>query len=270
MVFLDRCPKNNGYSRQSGKDMWSARDTSGDPTMAEPQSHIPTDVYLGFLGRTIDIHWNYHAILMFFIWIVLVPICITVMRYHKPPPSEKGIQRDVSLWHREWWFFSVHKFGLLFAMFLAIGGAGFALMVSGGFSGTVHAYFGLFTVLMGVGQIISSQFRGTRGGKYREGADINDPATWQGDQYNHTKKRRFFEACHKTAGYFTLLCAVGAVGSGFMQYEMPILTGLLFVLFLAGLAAWVVYEFKGRRYDGYRVAHGYGLEHPYNKEREFL
>ena len=55
-----------------------------------------------------------------------------------------------------------------------------------------------------------------------------------------------------------------------MQYEMPILTGLLFVLFLAGLAAWVVYEFKGRRYDGYRVAHGYGLEHPYNKEREIL
>ena len=25
-----------------------------------------------------------------------------------------------------------------------------------------------------------------------------------------------------------------------------------------------------RAYDGYRVAHGYGLEHPYNKEREFL
>lgn len=238
--------------------------------MREPLSHIPTEVYVAVLDRTIEIHWNYHAILMFFIWIVLVPACITVMRFHKPPPSEKGIQRDVNLWHREWWFFSVHKYGLLFAMFLAIGGTGVALMVSGGFSGSVHACFGMLTLVMGLGQVISSQFRGTRGGKYRVGADLNDPDTWRGDQYDHTKKRRRFEAYHKTAGYFTLFCAVGAVGSGLMQFYMPVLTGLLFVSFLAGLAAWITYEFKGRSHDGYRVAHGYGLEHPYNKEREFL
>lgn len=238
--------------------------------MPETFSHIPTEFYVGFLGRSIEIHWNYHAMLMFFIWIVLVPVCITVMRYHKPPPSEKGIQRDVSLWHREWWFFSVHRLGLIFAMVLAVGATGVALIVSGGFSGSVHACFGMLTVVMGVGQIISSQFRGTRGGKYRVGADLNDPATWQGDQYNHSKKRRMFEAYHKTAGCFTLFCALGAVGSGLMQFYMPVLTGLLFVLLLAGLAAWITYELKGRRHDGYRVAHGYGLEHPYNKEREFL
>lgn len=27
--------------------------------MNEPVPHIPTEVYLGFLGRTIEIHWNY-------------------------------------------------------------------------------------------------------------------------------------------------------------------------------------------------------------------
>lgn len=238
--------------------------------MIENASHIPTEVYIGFLGRSIDIHWNYHAMLMFFVWIVLVPVCVTVMRFHKPPPSEKGLQRDVSLWHLEWWFFSVHKFGLFFAMFLAVGGTCVALIVSGGFSQSVHSYLGMLTVLMGGGQIVSSQMRGTRGGKYREGADINDPTTWQGDQYNHTRKRRLFEAYHKTSGYFTMLVAFGAVGSGLMQYDMPVLTWAFFVLFFVGLAAWVIYEFKGRSYDGYRVAHGYGLEHPYNKERELL
>ena len=238
--------------------------------MIEPSPEIPSEVYIGFLGRVVEVHWDYHAVLMFLVWIVLVPLCVIIMRFHKPPPSEKGILRDVSLWHREWWFFSVHKYGLFTAIFLAICGTGVALIVSGGFSGSVHAYFGGLTVLMGVGQIISSQLRGTRGGKYRDGADINDPTTWQGDQYSRTLKRRLFEAYHKTAGYFTMIFAVGAVGSGLMQYHMPILTVLFFLLCFVGLVAWMIYEFKGRAYDGYRVAHGYGLEHPYNKEREFL
>lgn len=263
LLLFDLHDLPNKYSR-------SLDQHNGKTKMGEPLSPLPTELYLGFLGRTIEFPWNYHATTMFLIWIVLVPVCITVMRFHKPSPSEKGIRRDVSLWHREWWFFSVHRIGLLIAMFLAVGAGGVALIVSGGFSGTVHSYFGTLTVVMGIGQIISSQLRGTRGGKYRIGADINDPETWKGDQYSHTKKRRRFEVYHKTSGYFTMFCAIGALASGLMQYELPILTGLLFVFLLIWLAAWVTYEFKGRAYDGYRVAHGYGLEHPYNKEREFL
>jgi hypothetical protein len=34
------------------------------------------EVYLDLLGRTITVHWNYHAILMVAVWFVLVPICI--------------------------------------------------------------------------------------------------------------------------------------------------------------------------------------------------
>jgi len=238
--------------------------------VTDGQAQIPTEFYVAFLGRSIDVHWNYHAVLMFFVWIVLVPLCITVMRFHKPPPSEKGFQRDVSLWNPEWWFFSAHKFGLLAAMLLAFGGAALAMLASGGFSGSVHAVFGILTVVMGLGQVISSRMRGTRGGKYRDGADPDDPTTWQGDQYNHTPKRRLFEAYHKTSGYFTVFCAFGAVGSGLMQYNMPVLTGVFVATCFAWLGAWVVYEYKGRAYDGYRVAHGYGLEHPYNKDRKFM
>ena len=32
----------------------------------------------------------------------------------------------------------------------------------------------------------------------------------------------------------------------------------------------VVLEYKGYRYDGYRAAHGYTMDAPFNKEREFL
>jgi hypothetical protein len=51
---------------------------------------------------------------------------------------------------------------------------------------------------------------------------------------------------------------------------MPWLAWVVFVLPFGFLAFWVLMEFLERRYDGYRAVHGYGLEHPYNKEREFL
>ncbi len=238
--------------------------------MAEKMSHIPEEVYFGLLGRTFEIHWNYHAILMVSIWVVLVPLCITIVRYGKPKPTELGLQRKVSLRHPEWWWFSAHKYGLHTAIFLSVAGALVALIVSKGFSGSIHATFGLLTILMGVIQVVAGIYRGTHGGKYYNNADPNDPETWKGDHYSRTTRRRIFEAYHKTAGYFTLFCALGAVGSGLMQYSMPLLAALVFTIPFVFLAIWVVLEFYERRYDGYRAVHGYGIEHPYNKEREFL
>ena len=55
-----------------------------------------------------------------------------------------------------------------------------------------------------------------------------------------------------------------------MQYPMPILARIVFVIPFLFLAFWVIMEFLERRYDGYRAVHGYGIEHPYNKEREYL
>jgi len=238
--------------------------------MTGSESHIPSEVYLGFLGRTIEIHWNYHAILMASIWLVLVPICITVIRYGKPRPTEFGVRSKVSFWNKEWWWFSIHKYGLYAAVLLSLCGLTVALVVSKGISGSVHSILGLLTILMGCLQAVSGMLRGTHGGKFYYSADPDDPETWQGDHYCRTTRRRIFEAYHKTAGYFALLFAIGAVGSGLMQYPMPVLSALLLCLPFAFLAAWVILEFKERRYDGYKAVHGYGLEHPYNKEREFL
>ena len=238
--------------------------------MTEKMSHIPEEVYLGFLGRTIEIHWENHAVLMVTIWVVLVPLCITVIRYGKPKPTEFGIQTKIRITNLKWWWYSFHKYGLFLAIFLSLVGAAVALVVSGGFSGTVHAMFGVLTVVMGCLQVISAMLRGTHGGKYYNNADLEDPSTWRGDHYDRTTRRRIFEAYHKTTGYFTAFCALGAVGSGLMQFPMPILTWMVFIVSFVFLAIWIYLEFLERRYDGYRAVHGYGMEHPYNKERELL
>jgi hypothetical protein len=232
--------------------------------------HIPTEVYIGFLGRSIEVHWNYHALLMFSVWMVLVPFCIIAIRFFKPKPSQYGITTKIRLGNIRWWWFSVHKYGLFTAVGLSLGGAAVALVASGGFSGSVHSMFGSMTILMGCLQVVSALFRGTHGGKYYNNAKPDDPSTWRGDHYDYTLRRRMFEAYHRSSGYFTSFFALGAVGSGLMQYPFPVLRDFAFVVPILFLLAWIVLEFMGRRHDGYRAVFGFGLEHPHNEARKEL
>lgn len=238
--------------------------------MNEGQSHIPKEVYVDFLGATIPIHWDYHAILMVTIWIVLVPICIITIRFGKPKPTLNGIRPQVKLTNIVWWWFSVHKFGLYVAVALSLIGLAVALAASRGFSGSVHSMFGITTIALGCLQVISGLLRGTHGGRNYHLADPDDPSTWRGDHYDMTPRRRKFEAYHTTAGYFAGFAATGAVASGLMQYPMPVLTAVILAIALFALVLCIVLEYKGLRYDGYRAAHGYNPEHPYNKARKEL
>jgi hypothetical protein len=238
--------------------------------MSKEATHIPTEVYLDFLGETINIHWDYHAIVMVSIWFILVPICIISIRFGKPKPKPHGITEAVKLTNPVWWWFSVHKYGLYLAVGLSLAALGVAMVVSSGFSGSVHSIFGITTVMLGCLQVISGWLRGKHGGRYYYTADPNDPDTWRGDHYDMTPRRQKFEAYHKTAGYFAGFFAVGAVASGLMQFPMPILTGVILFagLFILGLC--IVLEYKGLRYDGYRAAHGNDPDHPYNLARKDL
>jgi hypothetical protein len=238
--------------------------------MYEIQPHIPTEVYLDFLGRTIPIHWDYHAIFMVSIWFVLVPLCIVTIRFGKPKPTLNGIREEVRLTNIVWWWFSVHKFGLMLAVGLSLVGLAVALTASHGFSGSLHSIFGLTTITLGCLQVVSGWFRGKHGGRNYFKAVPDDPSTWRGDHYDMTPRRRKFEAYHKTAGYFLYIFATGALASGLMQYPMPVLAGVILTTTIVVFVGSVLLEYKGFRYDGYRAAHGYNLEHPFNKEREHL
>jgi hypothetical protein len=237
-----------------------------DPT----PPHIPTEIYLGLLGRTIPVHWNYHAIFMLVIWFVLVPLCIVTIRFGKPRPRPHGIREEIRLTNAAWWWFSLHKYGLYLAIALSLAGAAVALTVSGGFSGSLHSMFGLSAIALGCLQVVSAWLRGKHGGRYYFKADPNDPATWRGDHYDMTPRRRRFEAYHKTAGYFAACFALGAVASGLMQFPIPALAILIPVWILAILILCVVLEYKGLRHDGYRAAFGNDPDHPYNRARKDL
>ena len=232
--------------------------------------HIPAEVHFDFFGLTIPIHWDYHAILMVAIWLVLVPLCILTIRFGKPKPTLNGIREKVSIKNIVWWWFNVHKYGLFLAVGLSLAGLAVAMIASKGFSGSLHSIFGITTIILGCLQVVSGWLRGKHGGRNYYTAVPDDPATWRGDHYDMTPRRRKFEAYHKTAGYFAGFFAVGAVASGLMQYPMPGLLGFILVAALVIFVLCVVLEYKGLRYDGYRAAHGYNPEHPYNQERKEL
>ena len=238
--------------------------------MSAMQPHIPTEYHLDLLGLTIPVRWDYHAILMVSIWFVLVPFCILVIRFGKPKPTKTGLHRKVSIWHAEWWWLSIHKYGLILLISLALAGEVVAIVVSHGFSGSLHSFFGITTVVLGCLQIMGGWLRGNHGGKNYFTADPNDPKTWFGDHYNMTTRRRIFEAYHKTAGYFVFFFAAGAVITGVIQYPMPWVLEFIIAMVLIAFVVATVLEYKGYRYDGYRAAHGYTMDAPFNKEREFL
>jgi hypothetical protein len=205
---------------------------------------------------------------MVFVWMFLVPLFILIIRFGKPRPTPTGLHRKVAIYHKEWWWFSSHKYGLATAMVLSVLGAIIALTVSKGFSGTVHAVFGILAVTLGVIQVVAGALRGKHGGKNYYSAKPDDPATWFGDHYNMTTRRRVFEAWHKNAGYFAGFCALAAVATGLMQYPLPWLLGIIVFLLLAVLCTAAVLDYKGLKYDGYRAAHGTDPEAPFNKERK--
>ncbi|WP_170765762.1 cytochrome b561 domain-containing protein [Ruegeria lacuscaerulensis] len=228
---------------------------------------IPTQGYLPFLSEPIQIHWENHALLMFGIWFVMVPLSVMLLRFGKIKPRTYGIPRGTHKWAWPEFPWSLHK-NLLYAMIvLAVAGVGFAMVLTGGFSGTLHAWFGIATVLLGVLQGTSAWFRGSHGGRKDPGADPEDRATWGGDHFDMRPQRWWFEAYHKTAGYFALFCAGGAVATGLSQFWLPGIALAFAVIVVAVLALAVLLQGLGLKHDTYQSVYGSHPDHPYNQRR---
>ncbi len=224
---------------------------------------IPSDFTIPLLGIQVEAHWSLHAWLMFSLWFVLAPVSILAMRYLKPKPREYGVPNAGS------YFFSrMHFLGLQATVVLSLLGGALAFLVSRGFSGSLHACFGVATILFGTLQIISAWMRGTHGGKYGHDANPDDPSTWGGDHYDMTPRRIWFEAYHKASGYFTLAMAFGAIATGLAQYWVGSIALAGVVLFFGYGVIVVVAEGKGMRFDTYRAVYGTHPDHPGNQRRD--
>jgi hypothetical protein len=228
---------------------------------------IPTHVHLAFLERTIEIHWDRHALLMVIAWFVLVPTALIAARFFKPEPQPYGIARDTSRFDRRLLWWTIHWTVLYTAIGLSLAGAALAFVVSQGFSGTPHAVLGLATVVMGALQVVSAWLRGSHGGRNGAHSDPMDSSTWHGDHYDMTPRRRWFEAYHKTSGYVTLSMALAATATGLAQHWVGSAASVAGGAVLLGVLAAIVLEAAGLRQDTYRSVYGNHPEHPFNKAR---
>lgn len=228
---------------------------------------IPTHVHLAFLGRTIEVHWDNHALLMTTVWFVLVPLAILAVRFFKPAPTPYGIDRGTGRFDPRLLWWTIHWTVLYAAMGLSLAGAVIALVVSQGFSGSLHAVAGLATVVAGALQIVSAWLRGSHGGRNGAFSDPLQPSTWHGDHYDMTPRRRWFEAYHKTTGHVTLALALAAATTGLMQYWVASAAAVMAAGVAACLACAVVFEARGLRQDTYRSVYGNHPDHPFNKAR---
>lgn len=238
--------------------------------MTEPKLvtiKIPTEVHLGFLNRTIEIHWDNHALLMTFAWFVLVPVAILAIRYFKPLPTAYGIARGTGRFDRRLLWWTIHWALLYAAIGLSLASTVIALVVSQGFSGTIHAVFGLAATAMGCLQIVSAWLRGSHGGKHGASSDPERPETWHGDHYDMTGQRRWFEAYHRAAGHLTAALALAAVASGLLQHWVTSAALIVGAAVVLGLLLMVVFEGLDMRQDTYRSVYGNHPDHPYNKAR---
>ncbi len=230
-------------------------------------SDIPLEGRIPVLDIVIPIHWENHAVLMFGVWFVLVPVAVMFLRFGKIPPSTWGIPRGTPKWAWPELCWTVHKVLLYVAIFLAVGGAGFAMLLTGGVSGSLHSAFGLATVVLGALQVVSAWLRGSHGGRKDPGADPANRATWGGDHFDMTPQRWWFEAYHKTAGYFALFCAGGAVATGLGQFWMPAIAVAFALVAGGGLVLAVVLQGLGRNRDTYFSVYGTHPDNPFNRRR---
>lgn len=230
-------------------------------------SDIPVEGRIPFLDVTIPIHWENHALLMFALWFVVVPAAVMFLRFGKIAPRTWGIPRGTSKWAWPELCWTVHKRLLYAAIILTLGGVGFAITLTRGFSGTLHSFFGLATVVLGTLQVVSAWFRGSHGGRKDPGADPENRATWGGDHFDMTPRRWWFEAWHKTAGYFTIFCAGGAVATGLAQFWMPVIAIAFTGVVVSCLLLAVILQGRGCHHDTYMSVYGSHPDNPFNKRR---
>lgn len=228
---------------------------------------IPVEGRLPFLDIVIPIHWENHAAAMFVLWFVLVPFAVMLLRFGKIAPRTYGIPRGTPKWAWPEFCWSLHKRLLYTVIALSFVVAAFAIVLTGGFSSSLHGWFGLATLFFGLAQGVSAWFRGSHGGRKDPGADPEDRATWSGDHFDMTPRRWWFEAWHKTGGYFTLFCAGAAVATGLAQFWVAWIAFAFGAIIVLGFLLSVILQGLGRNHDTYQSVYGTHPRHPFNQRR---
>lgn len=230
-------------------------------------SDIPAEGRIPLTDITLALHWDSHATVMFTLWFVAVPAAVLFLRFGKIEPRTWGIPRGTPKWSWPELCWTVHKRLLYAVIALSLGAAAVPMVLTGGFSASLHGWFGLATLGLGLGQGISAWFRGSHGGRKDPAADPEDRSTWGGDHFDMTPRRWWFEAWHKTAGYFTLFCAGGAVATGLAQFWIGWIAVAFGTIVAGGLLLAVLLQGLGLNRDTYMSVYGTHPRNPFNHRR---
>jgi hypothetical protein len=204
----------------------------------------------------------FHASLMIVAWLVLLPAGAMIARFCKVTPHQDWPRVvDRHLW---WWLHRILQYS---GVACALAGFFVAVHATGGLDWTLlHAQAGLIVLTLALCQIVSTWFRGSKGGPTGHGADPQRPETWRGDHYDMTVRRRIFEAWHKSFGWLSILLASITVLLGLRLYGWPpLLSGIAFLLLLSEFAAFALLARRWRRINTYQAIWGPDPAHPGNQ-----
>lgn len=202
-----------------------------------------------------DVAW--HGRLMVLVWAVMVPSAILIARFAKILPSQRWPEElDSQLWWRSHWV--LHSLAIVLAV-LAIYLVGLNWQWAGV---DRHVWLGRLVLIGMVVQVLSGVFRGSKGGP----TDRRPDGSLSGDHYSMTRRRRVFEAFHKTFGYSLVVISVVAVLTGMWLANAPHWMWLCillwwFTLFLAFF--WL--QRRGLAVDTYQAIWGPDPAHPGNQ-----
>lgn len=199
----------------------------------------------------------WHSRLMFLGWGVVAPLAVMIARYFKVLPTQDWPNRlDSQFWWR------CHWIGQTLVLLVTLIAA--ALMFWSAADGPWHWHrvLGYWVVALVLTQVLLGYLRGSKGGP----ADPQPDGSLAGDHYHMTKRRRIFEALHKSLGYLTLLLAAITILLGLWYINSPRWMWLLIVSWwcvLLGLSVWL--QRRGMALDTYQAIWGPDPVHPGNR-----
>ncbi len=196
----------------------------------------------------------WHARSMVLAWAILLPVGAIAARYFKVTTGQDWPHVTDN---RTWWHAhrSLQYSGvliMLIGIYLA-----WDRSTSLSLGAQLHSYIGWGVIALGIVQIFSAWFRGSKGGP-------TEPQL-RGDHYDMTTHRLLFEGIHKSVGWIAVAAAVITIVLGLWIADAPRWMLIVLMIWWLALAAWCVQlERTGRCIDTYQAIWGTDPKHPGN------
>lgn len=199
---------------------------------------------------------SWHARSMVVAWGVLAPLAVIAARFFKILPGQDWPNElDSQVWWRSHWI------GNVAVLVLSAAGVMYVMPISLS-EISLHNALGLLLIAALIVQVLLGIFRGSKGGP----TSLDRSGSPHGHHYDMSRRRRMFEAAHKTLGYTALLLGIVAILTGLWKANGPVWMWLLLTLWWTCLVVtYFVMQRRGMAIDTYQAIWGDDPSHPGNQ-----